>query len=227
MAKLISEYRDQSIVGTVVEESANNGKRNYYITGSFLKIGERNQNGNLYPRDVVTECVRVFNETKIKLNRGVGELNHPHSPEVDLNNIAIIIESLTIEGDDVIGKAKVTSKGPGETVRGLIDDGLSFGVSLRALGTLDEDKVMQEGMTLIAIDLVSDPSFKTSFVDPILESKEWKIDKDGNIIEDLKAPSYNIEESIKSAKPRNNEKLSAKEDANLVSSFRNLISSLS
>ena len=85
----------------------------------------------------------------------------------------------------------MASKGPGERVKGLIDDGLSFGVSLRALGTLDDDKVMQPGMNLIAIDLVSDPSFATSFVDPILESREYILDKDGNIVVD---PSF-VEES--------------------------------
>ncbi len=191
MAKLISEYRDQATVSSVVEEGANGSDKKYYVTGSFLKIGSRNQNGNLYPRNVVEACIKEFNEKKVKMNRAVGELNHPHTPEVDLNNIAIIIKSLEIVGDDVIGKAQVASKGPGERVKGLIDDGLSFGVSLRALGTLDDDKVMQPGMNLIAIDLVSDPSFATSFVDPILESREYILDKDGNIVVD---PSF-VEES--------------------------------
>jgi hypothetical protein len=191
MAKLISEYRDQATVGSVIEEGANGAEKKYYVTGSFLKIGTRNQNGNLYPRNVVEACIKEFNEKKVKMNRAVGELNHPHTPEVDLNNIAIIIKSLEIVGDDVIGKAQVASKGPGERVKGLIDDGLSFGVSLRALGTLDDDKVMQPGMNLIAIDLVSDPSFATSFVDPILESREYILDKDGNIVVD---PSF-VEES--------------------------------
>ena len=182
MAKLIAEYKDLSNTQTVIEEGTNGtNDKKYYITGSFLKINSRNQNGNLYPRDVIEECISEFNEKKVKLNRAVGELNHPHTPEVDLNNIAIIIKSLEIIGDDVIGKALVTSKGPGENVKGLIDDGLSFGVSLRALGTLDDEQVMQPGMTLIAIDLVSDPSFSTSFVDPILESKEYTVDAQGNI----------------------------------------------
>lgn len=191
MAKLISEYRDLSSTNAVVEEANGDTPKKYFITGSFLKIGSRNQNGNLYPRNVVEACIKEFNEKKVKMNRAVGELNHPHTPEVDLNNIAILIKSLEIVGDDVIGKAQVASKGPGERVKGLIDDGLSFGVSLRALGTLDDDKVMQPGMNLIAIDLVSDPSFSTSFVDPILESREYIVDKDGNIVVD---PSF-VEES--------------------------------
>jgi hypothetical protein len=178
MAKLITEYRELADTNAVIEESNGGQDKKYYITGSFLKVDTRNQNGNLYPRDVVIKCIEEFNTNKIQKNRAVGELNHPHTPDVDLNNIAVLIESLELVGDDVMGKARVASKGPGERVKGLIDDGLNFGVSLRALGTLDEEKVMQDGMHLIAIDLVSDPSFATSFVDPILESKEYVLDGD-------------------------------------------------
>jgi len=178
MAKLISEYRDVASMNTFIEEGVNGAKKKYYITGSFLRADERNQNGNLYPFDVVKTCIDTFVTEKVNKNRAIGELNHPHTPEINLERIAVIIEELKFEGNDLMGKARVVHP----KIKELIDEGLNFGVSLRALGALDEDQVMQEGMQLIAIDVVADPSFATAFVDPILESKEYNIADDGSII---------------------------------------------
>ena len=184
MAKLISEYKDLGSVQTIIEEGvAGETPKKYYITGSFLKADSRNQNGNLYPRHVIEQCIAKFKKDKILNNRAVGELNHPHTPEIDLGRVSHIIEDLYFEGDDVVGKARLLDTTQGKEAKALVDGGLSFGVSLRALGAFDDEQVMTEGMTLIAIDLVADPSFATSFVDPILESKEWLIDEEGNIKE--------------------------------------------
>jgi len=177
MAKLITESLNTNYK-TFIEEDVHTGEKKYYITGSFLKTDIRNQNGRLYPMDVVKPCINEFVEKKVKLNRAVGELNHPHKPEIDLERIAIIIEELYFEGNDVIGKARVVH----DRVKELIDAGLSFGVSLRALGDVDDDGIMLPGMTLLAIDLVADPSFETAFVDPILESREYEIKEDGSIV---------------------------------------------
>ena len=179
MAKLISEYRDLSSMKTIVEESTDgSAEKKYYITGSFLKTDTRNQNGNLYPHDVAKRCIDQYVEEKVSKNRAIGELNHPHTPEIDLERIAVIIEDLHFEGNDLIGRARVVH----QKIKDLIDEGLNFGVSLRALGSLDSDKVMQDGMQLIAIDVVADPSFATAFVNPILESKEYNIMDDGKIV---------------------------------------------
>jgi hypothetical protein len=201
MAKLISEYRDLDSVKTVIEEgSGGNKPKKYYITGSFLKANSRNQNGNLYPTDVVEECINDYVENKVKFNRAVGELNHPHSPEIDLGRISHIIESLSFEGDDVIGKARLLDTEQGKIAKVLVDEGLSFGVSLRALGNSDDDNVMQRGMNLLAIDLVADPSFATSFVDPILESKEYILE-DGKIKESVGLQSFKTFEESVTGKP--------------------------
>jgi hypothetical protein len=217
MAKLISEYRDMNNVTTVIEESAENKPKKYYINGSFLKANHRNQNGNMYPTNVVEECIRDFVENKVKLNRAVGELNHPHSPEIDLGRISHIIEELRIEGDDVMGKARLLDTEHGKIAKVLVDEGLSFGVSLRALGSTDEDQVMQSGMNLIAIDLVADPSFSTAFVDPILESKEYILE-DGIIKESQGIKAFNAFEKAATGHPSQMEVASAFYD--LLNSLR-------
>jgi len=179
MAKLISEFRvTGEQVQTIIEESINGSPKKYYIGGSFLRMDDRNQNGRLYPERVVRPCIDEFVTNKVRMNRAVGELNHPHKPEIDLGRISHIIEDLHYEGKDVIGKARLLDTDQGKIAKVLIDEGLSFGVSLRALGDSDSQGVMQPGLTLLAIDLVADPSFATSFVDPILEAREYIIDGD-------------------------------------------------
>lgn len=179
MAKLIAEYRNQiEAVQAVVEESLDGKPKKYYITGSFLKMNTRNQNGRIYPDRVVIPCINDFVENKVKMNRAVGELNHPHKPDIDLERVSHIIEDLRFEGMDVMGKARLLDTTQGKIAKVLIDEGLSFGVSLRALGESDNSGVMMPGLTLLAIDLVADPSFATSFVDPILESRDYIIDGD-------------------------------------------------
>jgi len=177
MAKLIMEQRFEPSK-VLVEEDKATGEKKYYITGSFLQTDTRNQNGRIYPMDVVKPCIDEFVKNKVSKNRAIGELNHPHTPEINLERIAIIIEELYFQGKDLMGKARVVHK----RVKELIDEGLSFGVSLRALGDVDDDGIMLPGMNLLAIDLVADPSFSTAFVDPILESKEYTMTKDGTII---------------------------------------------
>ena len=216
MAKLISEYRDLSSVSTVVEESVDNKPKKYYITGSFLKANHRNQNGNLYPTDVVEECVREFVENKVKFNRAVGELNHPHSPEIDLGRISHIIEELKIQGDDVMGKARLLDTEHGKIAKVLVDEGLSFGVSLRALGSVDDKQIMLPGMNLIAIDLVADPSFTSAFVDPILESKEYILEN-GIIKESIGLRAFNTFERSVTGNPSEME---------VANAFYNLLNSL-
>ncbi len=176
MARLIRDGAETTKL--LVEEGVAGQPKKHYIVGSFLRTDSRNQNGRLYPMDVVAPCIEEFVEKKVAFNRAVGELNHPHTPEIDLGRISHIIEDLHFEGKDVMGKARLLDTDQGKIAKVLCNEGLSFGVSLRALGDVDEEGIMLPGMTLIAIDLVADPSFATSFVDPILESKEYLINGD-------------------------------------------------
>jgi len=189
MAKLISEYKSQGLdLTSIIEESSDGNPKKYYVTGSFLRMDTKNQNGRVYPENVVRPCIDEFIRDKVKNNRGIGQLNHPHSPEIDLGRISHMIESLEYVGKDVMGKARILDTEQGKVAKVLINEGLSFGVSLRALGDANDNGVMQPGLTLLAIDLVADPSFSTSFVDPILEAKEYFIE--GNIIKEVNFDRY-------------------------------------
>jgi hypothetical protein len=61
----------------------------------------------------------------------------------------------------------------------LIDEGVSFGVSTRGMGSISEKngvKLVQDDFVLNTIDLVSDPSGIDCWVEGIMEGKEWVFD---------------------------------------------------
>ena len=67
----------------------------------------------------------------------------------------------------------------GKIAKGLIDEGVSFGVSTRGLGSITEKngvKLVQNDFVLNTIDLVSDPSGIDCWVEGIMEGKEWIFD---------------------------------------------------
>jgi len=68
----------------------------------------------------------------------------------------------------------------GNLVRGLLEDGVQFGVSSRGIGSLRESNgamVVQEDFKLFtAADVVHDPSAPDAFVNGIYESVDWIYD---------------------------------------------------
>ena len=124
----------------------------------------------------------------VDTNRAMGELNHPTSAEVDLKNACHLVTNLTNEGNVFIGKSKVLSTPSGLIVQSLIRDGVSVGMSSRALGQLEESETEPgvnnvKDMRLVAIDCVADPSYPKAFVNGILESKQFVLASNGEFSE--------------------------------------------
>ena len=81
-----------------------------------------------------------------------------------------------MEGNDVIGKAKILDTPTGKIAKNLIDEGIKLGVSSRGLGSLSAangHQVVNDDFYLSTVDIVSDPSAPDAFVTSLRESKEW------------------------------------------------------
>jgi len=150
--------------------------KQYKIKGPFIECDIKNRNNRVYPRQVVEPQVEKY-QALIKANRAAGELNHPQSMEINMENIAIKIEKLFWKDKHtVIGEANITSMGKGLVLRGLIDDGFTFGVSTRGTGTLKEG-VVQNDYRYVCNDVVWEPSATGCMVDNIMETKtEWVLE---------------------------------------------------
>ena len=172
--KLITEEINK--VEFIVEEA--NGKKSMFIEGVFLQGNQKNRNGRVYKTDTLAREVGRYTEQYINNGRALGELGHPDGPTVNLDRVSHKIVSLTQEGNNFIGKAKLLDTPMGRIAKNLVDEGVTLGVSSRGVGSLTETKqgyklVGEDFMLATAADIVADPSAPDAFVQGIMENKEW------------------------------------------------------
>ena len=173
--KLITELNESIKYVTETKES---GKKTLYIEGVFLQSEIKNRNGRMYPKAVLEREVNRYNEQFVQKGRAFGELGHPDGPQINLDRISHIIESLKQDGTNFIGRAKITDTPMGNIARGIIESGGQLGVSTRGMGSI---KLNREGVNEVqddfhlatAADIVADPSAPDAFVNGIMEGVDW------------------------------------------------------
>ena len=193
--KLISEEVQNAEY--LIEE--NNGKKEYKIRGVFLQSEIKNRNGRVYPREILVREVNRYTKEFINKNRAFGELGHPDGPTVNLERVCHMVKSLTPEGDNFIGEAKIMDTPYGKIVKGLIDEGAQLGVSSRGMGSI----INRNGINFVkddfylatAADIVADPSAPDAFVEGIMESREWVWDNGVLKQVDIEAWKQQIQEA--------------------------------
>ena len=172
--KLISEYTENNI--EVIIEANENGKKKYIIEGVFAQAETKNRNGRIYPMPVMQSAVGKYVDDQVSKGRAVGELNHPEGPTVNLDKVSHKIESLDMDGKDVVGRATILETPMGQIVKGLLDGKVQLGVSTRGMGSLQNNgnaMVVKPDFILNAVDIVQDPSAPSAFVNGIMEGVEW------------------------------------------------------
>lgn len=208
--KLFSELSED--VQTLVEET--NGKKTYFIEGIFAQSNKPNRNRRIYPRQHMESAMKGFTKL-IESKRAMGELNHPQGPTINLDRVSHLIEKMTWQGDDLIGRAKILDTPMGRIAQGLLEGGVQLGVSTRGLGSV---KVLSGGLSEVqgdfvmnTVDIVGDPSAPDAFVNGIMESVEWVFDSNGSLKE---IPASLLEDLAK--KKRISEEKALKALANFV-----------
>ena len=161
-----------------VTEAKENGKKNLYIEGIFLQSAIPNRNGRVYPEHLLEREVNRYTEQFVSKGRAFGELGHPDGPQINLDRVSHLIESLRKDGTNWIGRAKITDTPMGNIARGLIESGAQLGVSTRGMGSLKANRqgineVQDDFFLATAADIVADPSAPEAFVNGIMEGVEW------------------------------------------------------
>lgn len=215
--KLIVETpTDNNEFEYIVEEKNSNETRNFYIKGPYMMAEGVNRNKRVYSLDEMRNEVNRYNTEMIKTGRAMGELNHPSTADVDLGRACHLVTELYQDGNVFYGKSKVLSTPTGLIVRSLINDGVKVGMSTRGLGQLVSENNgynRVKDFRLVAVDCVADPSFSKAFVNGILESKQYVLNKDGSFEEKYD----NFENNIKSLPLKNNEEYLRKTIVDFIS----------
>ena len=180
--KLISEAVEN--VEFITEEKRSG--KDYKIRGIFMQADVKNRNGRVYPMEILTKEVTKYNKNFIQQNRAFGELGHPDGPTVNLERVSHMITSLTPDGKNFIGEAKIMETPMGKIVKNLMDEGAKLGVSSRGMGSLNQKNgasyVRDDFYLATAADIVADPSAPNAFVEGIMEGKEW-VWNNGSLVE--------------------------------------------
>ena len=160
-----------------IAEANADGEKEFFIEGVFMQANQKNRNGRMYPTDILEREVERYNKEYVEKNRAFGELGHPQGPTINLERVSHMIKSLTKDGDNFMGKAKIMDSPYGNIVKNLIKEGASLGVSSRGMGSLKSkngvNEVQGDFYLATAADIVADPSAPDAFVEGIMEGVEW------------------------------------------------------
>ena len=165
----------------LVEKHLSDTEKELYIEGVFSTAESKNQNKRKYRKSTL---LRESNKLQEKMANGTlwGELDHPPQASINLDRIAIKVESLHWNGNDLMGRAKVLDTPQGIIAKTLIREG-KLGISSRGLGTVNDDGYVDESFNLITFDLVGDPSNQSSWMNGIYESACF--DETGKVMQDI------------------------------------------
>tara|TARA_Y100000593_G_scaffold86362_1_gene164925 strand:+ start:1066 stop:1671 length:606 start_codon:yes stop_codon:yes gene_type:complete len=176
--QLLVDYTVFEVSPQAINESLtqNNGK--LVVKGVLQRAEAKNQNGRVYPMETLVREAKKYAGTFVKERRALGELDHPDSSVVNLNNVSHNVLDMGWSGKDLVGTVEVLSTPSGNILKELFKSGIKLGISSRGMGSVKE--VMREGdetlevqpdFELIAFDFVSNPSTHGAFLSPVNESK--------------------------------------------------------
>ena len=177
MKQLIVDYLPFEVGPEQITESMkeNNGK--LIVRGVLQRAEAKNQNGRIYPKEVLVREAKKYYKEFIKQSRAMGELDHPESAVVNLQNVSHNIKEMHWEGNNLLGTVEVLRTPSGNILTELFKSGIKLGISSRGMGSVEtvseageQSQEVQPDFELIAFDFVSNPSTQGAFMYPMNES---------------------------------------------------------
>ena len=179
MKEIIVDYIPFEITPQQINESMKNNDGRLVVKGVLQRAEAKNQNGRVYPKEILVREAKKYSEVQISERRALGELDHPDSSVVNLNNVSHNVLEMHWKDNDLVGTVEVLGTPAGNILKELFKSGIKLGISSRGLGSVKEIKEEDEGDTvevqpdfeLIAFDFVSNPSTHGAFLSPTNEGK--------------------------------------------------------
>ena len=184
MKKLLVDYLPFEVEPDQINESMkeNNGK--LIVRGVLQRAESKNQNGRVYPKDILVREAKKYTDEFINERRAMGELDHPESSVVNLQNVSHNVKKMHFEGDNLMGEVEVLGTPSGNILKELFKSGIKLGISSRGMGSVEtvnengkEAQEVQPDFELIAFDFVSNPSTHGAFMYPVNEAVDKTQDR--------------------------------------------------
>jgi len=164
--QLLTEWNRFDYTKQMVTESKASNSGKIILKGILQKSDTLNQNGRIYPRAILEREVRNYQKF-IKERRALGELDHPATSVVELQNVSHLIINAWMEGDTVFGEVEVLPTPKGQILQQLIETNITIGISSRGVGSTQNEaghSIVNDDFQLICWDMVAEPSTPGAFM---------------------------------------------------------------
>ena len=180
MRQLIVDYLPFEVQPLQITESMRENDGKLIVKGILQRANSENQNGRIYPKEILVREAKKYHDTFVRERRAMGELDHPESSVVNLANVSHNIKDMAWNNDDLVGTVEVLPTPAGNILKELFKSNIKLGISSRGMGSVetikeaDEDGqgqtvAVQPDFELIAFDFVSNPSTQGAFLHPMKE----------------------------------------------------------
>jgi len=193
---LLTEHIPFTVDRKIIEESISKNTP-LVVTGVIQRAEAKNQNGRIYPKEILEREIENYIQGPVRESRALGELDHPESSVINLQNVSHNITKVYWDGDDVMGEVEILSTPAGNILKELFRNGITVGISSRGMGSV-KDNVnegtveVQDDFELLCWDFVSTPSTQGAFMTPKgralqegVEAPTYQYNKVNNIIRDI------------------------------------------
>ena len=208
------------------------------LSGVFGVCGVRNNNKRVYETSNYAKMVKEM-KSEIEKNNGIpGELEHPQTMNITLENISHKITDINIDEDGLVtGSITLLNTPKGKIAQAIVEAGLPLFISSRATGSVEQGTGNVTLERIATYDLVGSPGFsqarlklnENQIAESLNESvfiiaeKEDKVEDidDNNTIEDMEMKELlekfeALENTVKVLEQKNEELQSQIDEANNV-----------
>ena len=170
LKQVLIEYLPFRPLPQSLNEAKYNPNAKLIVEGVVQRANAKNENGRIYPKEILEREVEKYIAGPVAQNRALGELDHPESSIISLKNVCHNITDLWWDGDDLFGRIEVLNTPSGNILKDLFLNNITVGISSRGMGSvkqLGENTVeVQDDLELICFDFVSTPSTHGAFMRP-------------------------------------------------------------
>ena len=138
MKDIIVDYIPFEVTPQQINESINENNGRLVVKGVLQRAEAKNQNGRVYPKEILVREAKKYSEVQISERRALGELDHPDSSVVNLNNVSHNVLEMHWKDNDLVGTVEVLGTPAGNILKELFKSGIKLGISSRGLGSVKE-----------------------------------------------------------------------------------------
>ena len=151
--QLLVDYLPFEVKSKQINESLKENDGKLIVKGVLQRAEAKNQNGRVYPKNILVREAKKYSVTYIKEMHWLG--------------------------DDLLGTVEVLGTPSGNILKELFKAGIKLGISSRGMGSVEtisdganDTQQVQPDFELIAFDFVSNPSTQGAFMHPMNEGVE-------------------------------------------------------